>query len=166
VRAAPRFGRGAAFAVVVGETSAPRIGFPLPRQKDEAISRDPASADAVATKLVLAKALDESEGLALAIRCASPVIICDLPSGAMLDVVEACRNEVVFGDASANSTDFHSDGPPSPARRNGTNCLHLNVTGPPKPVQRDGKRRRALAALSLALPVIAFSPLAACPGKG
>lgn len=120
-----------------------------------------ATADAVATKLMLAKAFDETESLALAMRCGSPVVICDVPDRAVLGMVAACWKEVVLGDAAAASHSVPSDILPSMAARSATQCLHMIVAEPPKASDRHRAQRRALAALSLALPVIAFSPLAA-----
>lgn len=119
------------------------------------------TADAVATKLMLAKAFDETESLALAMRCASPVVICDVPDPAVLGMVADCWREVVLGDATAASHSVLSDVLPAMAARNATQCLHMIVADPPKASDRHRAQRRALAALSLALPLIAFSPLAA-----
>lgn len=127
----------------------------------EQTAREGASADEVATKLMLAKAIDESEGLALAIRCASPVVICEVANRAVLDMVAVNWKEVVLGDATSVSKAVYSTDLPSPAGRSEIECLHLIVAEPPKPAERHANQRRALAALSLALPVIAFSPLAA-----
>lgn len=119
------------------------------------------TADAVATKLMLAKAFDETESLALAMRCASPVVICDVPDQAVLGMVAACWKEVVLGDVAAASHSVLSDILPSIAARSATQCLHMIVADPPKESDRHRAQRGALAALSLAIPVVAFSPLAA-----
>lgn len=113
----------------------------------------------VAAKLMLARATDATKGLVTAIRRASPVVAFDVDDAFALDAVVDCWAEVIFGkrrrdvavEMFASDLNFMA-----PAMR----AVELVAKEAPKNAQKLPRQRAALAALAVAKPVIAFSPMA------
>ncbi|MDN4985567.1 ATP-binding protein [Bradyrhizobium sp. WYCCWR 13022] len=117
-------------------------------------------AHAVATKLMLAKAVDGCQGLGHAIRCAAPVVAFDVYDSTTLRLVEAHWRAVILGAPGAHTTSLDSEHSPLAAQKSSGGVVHLVVWEPPKATSRLTNQVDALAAVSAARPVLAFSPLA------
>jgi hypothetical protein len=116
------------------------------------------SVQRVAAKLALARTIDARKGLAAAIRNGAPVVITiDVADTATLNLIEDCWTDVVFGAKPHAVSDLESldtgDGPQ-------VHAIYLFVKEIAKPRSAEARRTAALAALSSARPVLAFSPAA------
>jgi AAA+ superfamily predicted ATPase len=124
---------------------------------DALLSRAPGVAGAhdVAARLMVAAAIDASEGLGERLRSGSPVVVFDVADDFDLATVETCWREVIFGDDDCATS-------PVLQTRNSmaTDPLgfHLVVKDKPRPASDASRRREALSALAAARPVVALSP--------
>jgi cell division protease FtsH len=124
----------------------------------DALKESERSVQRVAAKLALARTIDACKGLAAAIRNGAPVVIAiDVADTATLNLIEDCWTNVVFGAKAPAVSDLESldtgDAPP-------VHAIYLFVKELAKARLAESRRTAALAALSSARPVIAFSPLA------
>ncbi|MDT4738416.1 AAA family ATPase [Bradyrhizobium sp. WYCCWR 12699] len=118
-----------------------------------------AGAHDVAARLMLAAAIDGSEGLASELRCGGPVVAFDVADPFELETVEACWQEVIFGEDAGKTASVGSKKTPYP--RQDPRGFHLVVKELPKIAYGSTRQKEALAALAAARPIIALSPDAA-----
>jgi cell division protease FtsH len=117
----------------------------------------PTSPASVAAALLFARIFDERPELLNLIHSAAPTIAIDIADSEMLRQVEATWKEVLF-DGCFRLLDLANDR--TFFCRTELDAAYLVVKEPPKPLQRDKLEKETLRTLSLALPVIAISPMA------
>lgn len=110
----------------------------------------------IAARLMLARQIDRRDGLANAIRCATPVVIVDVPDPAMLERLARLWQDVVLPAAAVCA----KIGGSGTLRHGQYDAVHVVAKTPTKVKDVEDTRRSTLDALCLALPVIAFSPRA------
>lgn len=110
----------------------------------------------IAARLMLARQIDRREGLATAIRSATPVVIVDVPDPAMLERLARLWQDVVLPAAAVCA----KMGGSGTLRHGQYDAVYVVAKTPTKPKDVEETRRVTLDALCLALPVIAFSPRA------
>ncbi|QDM31177.1 ATP-binding protein [Tardiphaga sp. vice352] len=110
----------------------------------------------IAVRLLLARQIDRRDGLAGAIRTAAPVVIIDVPDPDVLGRIERVWKDVVLPPA-AICAKFSGGGT---LRHGQYDAVFVVAKMPAKPKDADDMRRTALDALSIAVPVFAFSPRA------
>jgi cell division protease FtsH len=110
----------------------------------------------IAARLMLARQIDRHEGLANAIRCATPVVIVDVPDPAMLERLARRWQDVVLPAAAVCA----KIGGSGTLRHGQYDAVYVVAKTPAKVKDVEDTRRVTLDALGLALPVIAFSPRA------
>jgi cell division protease FtsH len=124
----------------------------------DAVKESETSIQRVAAKLALARAIDARKGLAAAIRNGAPVVITiDVSDPVTLNQIEDCWTDVVFGHKAPPISDLETANFVGASQAHG---IYLFVREPAKARLAEKRRAAALAALSSARPVIAFSPLA------
>lgn len=108
---------------------------------------------AVATSLLLARAVDGVPGLLEALRSSSPVVTFDVLDLQVLDRVKANWEQVIFPDErrTANLSDASSFS-------DEVGAIYIVAKEAPKARDENDRRRRALAALSRPVPLLAFAP--------
>jgi cell division protease FtsH len=116
-------------------------------------------AQGVATQLMLAKAIDAHDGLADSIGGGAPVVVFDVADPFVLRLMQRSWKGVVFGDAKAPSAPVDSE--VRTRGRDSFGSLHLFVLESETASNRDKRREAALAAMALARPLLAFSPMCA-----
>jgi cell division protease FtsH len=116
----------------------------------------PTSPARAAAALLFARIFDERAELLHSMRTAAPTILIDIADPQMLHQVEAAWQEVLFDDPRP-LTDIATD---SARYRTELDAAYLVVKEAPKTAHKDKHEKLALRALSLALPVIAISPMA------
>ena len=110
----------------------------------------------IAARLMLARQIDRHEGLANAIRCATPVVIVDVPDPAMLERLARLWQDVVLPAAAVCA----KIGGSGTLRHGQYDAVSVVTKTPTKVKDVEETRRATLDALGLAVPVIAFSPRA------
>jgi cell division protease FtsH len=113
-----------------------------------------AKAADVASRLLLARAIDSSPRLLDELRSSTPVVVVDVPDGQVLDRMKACWADVVFPGENRLSNIAGTD-----AINERATATFLVLYEVPKAKDKADRQRRALAALSLPLPMLAFSPM-------
>jgi cell division protease FtsH len=114
------------------------------------------TAGRVAASLIFAKMFDASQDVLNAIRTSAPVVVIDVPDAEMMNRVAVTWKDILFEDHSrlkniSRNVTYRED----------FDAVYLVVKEPPKAKDKAGAQSDALQALSLALPVIAISPLGA-----
>jgi cell division protease FtsH len=114
------------------------------------------TAGRVAASLMFAKMFDARPDVLNAIRTSSPVVIIDVTTEEMIGRVSSTWKDILFEDHSRLKKISASA-----IYREDYDVLYLVVKEPPKTKDKTEAQSDALHALSLALPVIAISPLGA-----
>jgi cell division protease FtsH len=114
------------------------------------------TAGRVAASLIFAKIFDASQDVLNAIRTSAPVVVIDVPDAEMMNRVAGTWKDILFEDHSrlkniSRKVTYRED----------FDAVYLVVKEPPKAKDKAEAQADALQALSLALPVIAISPLGA-----
>jgi cell division protease FtsH len=114
------------------------------------------TAGRVAASLIFAKMFDASKDVLNAIRTSAPVVVIDVPDAEMMDRVAGTWKDILFEDHSrlkniSRKVTYRED----------FDAVYLVVKEPPKAKDKAEAQTDALQALSLALPVVAISPLGA-----
>jgi ATP-dependent Zn protease len=129
---------------------------------DVAIVRDPrpfpaypVSPAKIAARLILARMLDTRPDLKKALRDGSPVVVLDVPDPEMLDRVVATWESAILEEGTRVLKMSGNGG-----KREDYDLLHIVVKEPTKGTMEAEREKQALAALSLALPIVAISPAA------
>lgn len=108
--------------------------------------------DAVAARLTLAQLIDQHPAILPSLRTEAPTIVIDVPEEWM-DSASAIWREVLF-EPSARLVDISAEAP-----LEYYDAAFLFVRTPPAAKNRPNDQKVALRALSLPLPVVAFSPM-------
>jgi cell division protease FtsH len=112
------------------------------------------TAGRVASSLIFAKMFDACPEVLSAIRTSAPVVVIDVPDAEIMGRVASTWKDVLFKDHSRlkklSGNFFY---------REDFDAVYLVVKEPPKAKDKTEMQADALHALSLALPVIAISPL-------
>jgi cell division protease FtsH len=114
----------------------------------------PVTAARVAARLMFARLFDSRPGLHEAIRSSAPIVAVDVPDPEMLERVLATWQDTLFTDTSR----VMKVGNSSTGKREDYDAVYVAVKELPKAKDRSEREKDALAALSLALPLIAISP--------
>jgi len=114
----------------------------------------PVTAARVAARLMFARLFDSRPGLLEAIRSSAPIVAVDVPDPEMLERVLATWQETLFTDIRR----VMKVGTSNTGRRDDYDAVHIAVKELPKTKDKSEREKDALAALSLALPLIAISP--------
>jgi cell division protease FtsH len=114
------------------------------------------TAGRVAASLIFAKMFDASKDVLNAIRTSAPVVVIDVPDAEMMNRVAGTWKDILFEDHSrlkniSRNVTYRED----------FDAVYLVVKELPKAKDKAEAQSDALQALSLALPVIAISPLGA-----
>jgi cell division protease FtsH len=119
---------------------------------------EPVTAGRVAARLLFARQIDAQPGLAEAIRNGSPVVLIDVPDAELFNRLIRNWKDVVL----APSTRYlQAAAGGAVGDREQYDAVYFIAKEAIKPRDRDGAQDMALAVVSMALPVLAFSPLAA-----
>lgn len=118
----------------------------------------PVTAGRVAARLLFARQIDVQPGLAEAIRGGSPVVIVDVPYAELFNRLIRNWKDVVLPPSTRylQATAGGAEG-----GRDQYDAVYFVAKEAIKPRDRDGMQDMALAVVSLALPVLVFSPLGA-----
>ena len=114
----------------------------------------PTTAARVAARLMFARLFDSRPGLLEAIRSSAPIVAIDVPDPEMLERVLATWQDTLFTDTRR----VMKVGTANIGKRDDYDAVHIAVKEQPKAKDRSEREKDALAALSLALPMIAISP--------
>ena len=114
----------------------------------------PTTAARVAARLMFARLFDSRPGLLEAIRSSAPIVAIDVPDPEMLERVLATWQDTLFTDTRR----VLKVGTANIGKRDDYDAVHIAVKEQPKAKDRSEREKDALAALSLALPMIAISP--------
>jgi ATP-dependent Zn protease len=114
----------------------------------------PVTAARVAARLLFARLFDLRSDLRESIRSSAPVIVIDVPDSEMLDRVLATWEDAVLPGSRVMKVGGKG------GRRDDYDVVHVAAKEPPKASEKAAREAEALAALSLALPIIAISPAA------
>jgi cell division protease FtsH len=116
------------------------------------------TAGRVVARLLFARQIDAQPGLSEAIRSGSPVVLVDVPYPELFNRLIRNWKDLIFPPSTrylqAAAGDVVVD-------REQYDAVYFVAKEPIKPKDRDSMQEMALAAVSLALPVFAFSPLGA-----
>lgn len=127
---------------------------PLSRRPSRATNPIPSHQAAAA--LLFARMIDRTPAVSATIGTGAPTILIDVADPLMLEAVEQTWQDVLF-EGSTAVMDI-ADGPGR--RRAELDACFLVVTEAPKALPKEKAQKRALHALSLALPLVAISPMA------
>lgn len=116
------------------------------------------TAGRVAARLLFARQIDAQPGLADAIRSGSPVVLVDVPYAELFNRLIRNWKDVIL-PPSTRYLQAAAGG--SVGDREQYDAVYFVAKEAIKPRDRDGMQDMALAVVSLALPVLAFSPLGA-----
>ncbi len=119
---------------------------------------EPVTAGRVAARLLFARQIDARPGLAEAIRNGSPVVLVDVPYAELFNRLIRNWKDVVL-PPSTRYLQAAAGG--AVGDREQYDAVYFVAKEAIKPRDRDGMQDMALAVVSLALPVFAFSPLGA-----
>ena len=114
----------------------------------------PVTAARVAARLMFARLFDSRPGLHEAIRSSAPIVALDVPDPEMLERILATWQDILFTDTRR----VMKVGTPNTGKRDDYDAVHIAVKELPKAKDKSEREKDALAALSLALPLIAISP--------
>jgi len=115
----------------------------------------PVTAARVAARLMFARLFDSRPGLLEAIQSSAPIVAVDVPDPSMLERVLATWQDILFTDTPrVMKVGSHNTG-----KRDDYDAVCITVKELPKAKDRSEREKEALAALSLALPLIAISPV-------
>lgn len=119
---------------------------------------EPVTAGRVAARLLFARQIDAQPGLANAIRSGSPVVLVDVPYAELFNKLIRNWKDVVL-PPSTRYLQAAAGG--AVGDREQYDAVYFVAKEAIRPKDRDGLQDMALAMVSLALPVLAFSPLGA-----
>lgn len=119
---------------------------------------EPVTAGRVAARLLFARQIDAQPGLAGAIRSGSPVVLVDVPYAELFNGLIRNWKDVVLPPSTRY---LQATAASAVGHRDEYDAVYFVAKEPIKPRDRDGRQDMALAVVSLALPVLVFSPLAA-----
>ncbi|TXG96351.1 MAG: AAA family ATPase [Nevskiaceae bacterium] len=109
----------------------------------------------VAARLILARIVDARPTLRDALRDRSPVVTIDVPDSEMLDRVLDTWQRTILDECTRVHKVCNNVG-----KRQDSDLLHIVAKEPRKGKAEHDREREALAAISLALPIVAISPAA------
>jgi cell division protease FtsH len=119
---------------------------------------EPVTAGRVAARLLFARQIDAQPGLADAIRSGSPVVLVDVPYAELFSRLIRNWKDVVLPPSTRYLLAAAGG---AVGGREQYDAVYFVAKEAIKPKDRDGMQDMALAVVSLALPVLAFSPLGA-----
>ena len=126
--------------------------------RSAATAPEPVTAGRVAARLLFARQIDAQPGLADAIRSGSPVVFVDVPHAELFNGLIRNWKDVVLPPSTRY---LQATAASAVGHRDQYDAVYFVAKEPIKPRDRDGRQDMALAVVSLALPVLVFSPLAA-----